>query len=140
VVNSKPSKPLNVDRCHHRQMVRSDAGYGRDVRLHLDQRGTRSDPNAIERKKRKKRREASEARRLAEFLIESQDWRSEGKPLVEIERYDRRTGPVRRGRRCQYRRQWRRALRVLESSDRDDGREPPNGASIGRCRIRCRIS
>jgi hypothetical protein len=32
-------KAVEIDRCHHRQMVRSDSGNGRDVRLHLDQRG-----------------------------------------------------------------------------------------------------
>jgi hypothetical protein len=78
-------KAVEIDRCHHRQMVRSDSGNGRDVRLHLDQRGTRSNPNAIEGEQRKKRREAPEARRLAEFLIETENRRAEGKPFVHVE-------------------------------------------------------
>src|ERR671923_2360246 len=75
-------------------MVRSDAGNGRDVRLHFDERGTRSDPNAVEGEQRKKRREAATARRLAEFLIETENRRAEGKPFVEVEQRNRRTGSL----------------------------------------------
>ena len=42
------SKALDIDRCHQRQMIRGDAGDGRDIGFHLDQRRTGFDPNAIE--------------------------------------------------------------------------------------------
>jgi hypothetical protein len=87
-------KAVEIDRCHHRQMVRSDSGNGRDVRLHLDQRGTRSNPNAIEGEQRKKRWEAPEAGRLAEFSVETENRRAEGKPFVHVEQRDGRTGPL----------------------------------------------
>ena len=86
--------PQAVDQGAHRQVIGGAPGARAGVHLHLQERGARLHPDAVEREHGEARRKAAHARRAAEAAVQAVQHRRHRQPLVEVAEQDQRAAVV----------------------------------------------